>query len=270
MEKELTDKLKWISIGAGLAGGMNAGMQQTAPTPSASTATEPTASAPVPETPAPAETVSVSKPRVSTYDELMEQQSVGQDEGIELLPDVDEHDYTYDESRIDNSAFYVPRDEEESYDDEDMYEDEMEDSYDESYEDSYDESDDESEDSYAQALSDLDDIDDDSFEDDDFEEEDLSMDDEDDDLDEDMDEDMDEDEEFSFADDDDDEMDDLFGDEAEEYEPAPFLFAELLAEAAEEYANMGIEERMDEMGEDVIEITVEELAAYIKEQRKKK
>jgi hypothetical protein len=33
---------------------------------------------------------------------------------------------------------------------------------------------------------------------------------------------------------------------------------------------MGIEERMEEMGEDVIEITVEELASYIKEQRKKK
>ncbi|MCR4715841.1 MAG: DUF87 domain-containing protein [Lachnospiraceae bacterium] len=77
------------------------------------------------------------------------------------------------------------------------------------------------------------------------------------------------DDEFSYSSDDD--IDDLFSDdESEEYEPAPFLFAELLAEAAEEYANMGIEERMAEMGEDVIEVTVEELAAYIKEQRKKK
>jgi hypothetical protein len=82
--------------------------------------------------------------------------------------------------------------------------------------------------------------------------------------------DNDEDDEFSF-DDDDMDSDGLFSDdESEEYEPAPFLFAELLAEAAEEYANMGIEERMEEMGEDVIEITVEELASYIKEQRKKK
>ena len=61
-----------------------------------------------------------------------------------------------------------------------------------------------------------------------------------------------------------------FSDESEEYEPAPFLFAELLAEAAEEYASMDLEERMAEMNEQVLEITVEELGAYIKEKRKKK
>ncbi|MBQ6230223.1 MAG: hypothetical protein IJJ74_03800, partial [Eubacterium sp.] len=58
--------------------------------------------------------------------------------------------------------------------------------------------------------------------------------------------------------------------DSEEYEPAPFLFSELLAEAAEEYADMDIEERMEEMGEEVMEITLEELMAYIKKQRKKK
>ena len=71
---------------------------------------------------------------------------------------------------------------------------------------------------------------------------------------------------FSFDDD-----DDLFGEEeGEEYEPAPFLFAELLAEAADEYAAMDLDEKMNEMGSDVIEVTLEELAEYIKEQRKKR
>ncbi len=82
------------------------------------------------------------------------------------------------------------------------------------------------------------------------------------------DDDDEDDDDFDFDDDDDE---DFYADEdSEDYEPAPFLFAELLAEAAEEYANMGIEERLDEMGEDVIEVTLEELAEYIKEQRKKR
>ena len=75
-----------------------------------------------------------------------------------------------------------------------------------------------------------------------------------------------EDDEFDY-----DDLDDFYSDDdSEEYEPAPFIFAELLAEAAEEYANMDIEERMEEMGEEVIEVSLEELAAYVKEQRKKR
>ena len=74
------------------------------------------------------------------------------------------------------------------------------------------------------------------------------------------------DDEFDY-----DDLDDFYSDDdSEEYEPAPFIFAELLAEAAEEYANMDIEERMEEMGEEVIEVSLEELAAYVKAQRKKK
>ncbi|MBR6221885.1 MAG: DUF87 domain-containing protein [Lachnospiraceae bacterium] len=90
------------------------------------------------------------------------------------------------------------------------------------------------------------------------------------DSDEDEDEDEDDDDDFGFDsfDDDDDEL--SFEDDSEEYEPAPFIFAELLNEAAEEYANMDLMERLDELGESVMEITLEELASYVKEQRKKK
>ena len=77
----------------------------------------------------------------------------------------------------------------------------------------------------------------------------------------------DDDDDISFFDDD-DSFD--FDSDSEEYDPAPFLFAELLAEAADEYANMDIEERMAEMNEQVLEISVEELGEYIKQQRKKK
>ena len=98
----------------------------------------------------------------------------------------------------------------------------------------------------------------DSDEDYDSDEEEFSFDSEDDYDEEDEDYDSEEDEFSSLFDDDED----------DDYEPAPFLFAELLAEAAEEYAEMDIEERMEESGEDVMEITVEELADYIKKQRK--
>ena len=39
--------------------------------------------------------------------------------------------------------------------------------------------------------------------------------------------------------------------------------------SAEEYANLGLMERLDEMGEDVMEITVEELGEFIKNEAKK-
>ena len=90
----------------------------------------------------------------------------------------------------------------------------------------------------------------------------------------------DDDEDDIFIPDDDEEDDDDylsedeedfdFDSESEEYEPAPFLFAELLAEAADEYASMDLEERMDEMNEQVLEVSVEELGEYIKKMKKKK
>ena len=84
------------------------------------------------------------------------------------------------------------------------------------------------------------------------------------------DEDDEDDDDINFDDDDDFDDDDFDDDEDEEYEPAPFLFAELLSEAAEEYADMSLEDRMSEAGKEVMEITVEDLADYIKAMRKKK
>ncbi len=77
------------------------------------------------------------------------------------------------------------------------------------------------------------------------------------------------DEDEDSYEDEEDEFDSLFDDDDDDdYEPAPFLFAELLAEAAEEYADMGIDERMEESGEEVMDVTLEELAEYIKKARK--
>jgi len=64
-------------------------------------------------------------------------------------------------------------------------------------------------------------------------------------------------------------MDEDFDDD-EDFEHTPFLFAELLAEAAEEYSNMDIEEQMEESGELVMDITLDELSEYIRERIKKK
>ena len=66
------------------------------------------------------------------------------------------------------------------------------------------------------------------------------------------------DDEFFFDDDND-----------EEYTPAPFIFAEMLDSMAEEYADMDLEKRMEDIGEFVMEITLEELAGYLKGKRKK-
>nr|MCR4686970.1 DUF87 domain-containing protein [Lachnospiraceae bacterium] len=108
---------------------------------------------------------------------------------------------------------------------------------------------------------DFDDDESDSDDDDDFDDDDDDFDDDDDDYDDDDDDFDDDDDDF---DDDDDDFD------SDDYEPAPFLFAELLSEAAEEYAEMSLDERMSEAGKDVMEITVEDLADYIKAMRKKK
>ena len=74
-----------------------------------------------------------------------------------------------------------------------------------------------------------------------------------------------EDEEFELPE------DEFFFDDDEnaDYEPAPFVFAELLDSMAEEYADMDIEQKMEDIGEPVMEVTLEELAAYVKKNRKK-
>ena len=128
---------------------------------------------------------------------------------------------------------------------------------------------------------DLDSDDDEEYSDDDFDY-DADLDDEDEDMDYDADLDLtDDDYELDDADLDDIDLDaDLEelglgydSDEDEEdddYEHTPFLFAELLAEAAEEYADMSLEERMEESGEDVMEISLDELSSFIRDRKKKK
>ena len=66
-----------------------------------------------------------------------------------------------------------------------------------------------------------------------------------------------------------DDLDDDFDDE-DDFEHTPFLFAELLAEAAEEYSNMSLDEQMEESGEMVMTITLDELSEYIRDRNKKK
>ncbi len=130
-------------------------------------------------------------------------------------------------------------------------------------EDSY--SPDEDEDEVDEFFFDDDEEDEGYIPDEDDEDDDIYSPDEPDDEDEEDEEDEDED---YFSDDDDEDFD--FDSDSEEYEPAPFLFAELLAEAADEYASMDLEERMEEMNEQVLEVTIEELGEYIKQQRKKR
>ena len=59
-------------------------------------------------------------------------------------------------------------------------------------------------------------------------------------------------------------------DEDDDFEHTPFLFAELLAEAAEEYSNMDLDEQMKENGDMVMEITLDDLSGYIRDRMKKK
>ena len=225
LEKELTEKIKWISIGAGLAAGNN--------------------------NLAAAAAGSVNAKRSSTVVRERTEEAIGEeeeytasslesDDSLSLGYDEEEErdDFSYDDDEEENISSFD--EDEESIDEEEDY--------------SFDDEDEE-EDDFS--------FDEDEASDD----EDLSFDEDDDDEDLSLDDDEEEEEDSFFDDDEDEEYSD---DDSEEYEPAPFLFSELLAEAAEEYADMDIEERMEEMGEEVMEITLEELMAYIKKQRKKK
>ncbi len=223
LEKELTEKIKWISIGAGLAAGNNN---------------------------LAAAAGSVNAKRSSTVVRERTEEAIGEeeeytasslesDDSLSLGYDEEEErdDFSYDDDEEENISSFD--EDEESIDEEEDY--------------SFDDEDEE-EDDFSFDEDEASDDEDLSFDEDD--DEDLSLDDD------------EEEEEDSFFDDDEDE--EYSDDDSEEYEPAPFLFSELLAEAAEEYADMDIEERMEEMGEEVMEITLEELMAYIKKQRKKK
>ena len=224
LEKELTEKIKWISIGAGLAAGNNNLAAAAAGSANAKR--------------------SSTVVRERTEEAIGEEEeytasSLESDDSLSLGYDEEEErdDFSYDDDEEENISSFD--EDEESIDEEEDY--------------SFDDEDEE-EDDFSFDEDEASDDEDLSFDEDD--DEDLSLDDD------------EEEEEDSFFDEDEDE--EYSDDDSEEYEPAPFLFSELLAEAAEEYADMDIEERMEEMGEEVMEITLEELMAYIKKQRKKK
>ncbi len=220
ISRELEDKIKWISLGAGL---VSSGAQIGAQTNTQMDSQVRTQSA---QYGASAGQASASVTTKTEYEDDLDYDTEDEEyTGFNFGLDDEDEEFSFD-SDFDSSSDY-----------DSDYDEDLEDELD-------DELEDESEDDYDY-----------DFDDDD--------------------EDEDEDDEFSFASDSDDEDEDDFdslfaNDDDDDYEPAPFLFAELLAEAAEEYAEMGIEERMEESGDEVLEITVEELSDYIKKQRKAK
>ncbi len=239
MERELAEKIKWITLGAGLATG-NANFMAAAGG-GASAGSTVTSSAVSGGMTAGGNMVTMTRGTAasSDLDEIDEEESLGTGLSEEIddfsLGEEDE-DYGFDEEEEED--FETDESDSLGFGDEEAEDEEDEEDF------SFDEEDEEDEE--------------DSFS---FDEDEEDSEDEDS---------EDEEDEFSFDEDEDDDDDLYSDDESEEYEPAPFLFSELLAEAAEEYADMDIEERMEEMGEEVMEITLEDLVAYIKKQRKKK
>ncbi len=244
MERELAEKIKWITLGAGLATG-NANFAAAAGGGTAAGSAV-ASSAVAGGTVATGNTVTMTRGTAASSD----------------LDEIEEESLDMSLSGGIDDLSLGEEDEDFGFDEEETEDLDVEES------DSLGFGDEEDEDEEDFSLGDEDEEDSFSFDEEDEEDDDFSFDEED--EDEDSMDDNDEEDEFSFDEDEDDDEDLYSDDESEEYEPAPFLFSELLAEAAEEYADMDIEERMEEMGEDVMEITLEDLISYIKKQRKKK
>ena len=246
MEEELMEKIKWINVGASaaVAGGMAMA--------SGGVVTQ--------VAQAPAQTQTVKKSVADDIDDLLAEDNAYDDNDYDVEGLFDSSDdiddlFSDTDNLIDSDDLF---DEDETYESVTAGDGLVGDDFADFDDDSSIFDDEDSDD-----LDDDDvfgDDDDDDFEDDDDDEDDDDFDD-DDDYDDDDDDFDDDDDDF---DDDDDDFD------SDDYEPAPFLFAELLSEAAEEYAEMSLDERMSEAGKEVMEITVEDLADYIKQMRKKK
>ena len=274
MEQELLEKLKWITVGMNLGGGAGAvgavpgaGVVGTeALTGAVGTVNEYDSDF------ADEDYADAGSEDEFTDDEFTDNRSEDDFEEDEFTDEDSEEDefaeddFTDEDSDEDEFAeddFSDDDQEEDEYSDDDLEDDEFVD-------------DDLGEDEFDEDESDEDEFAEDEFDEDDFDDEEFSdMRDEEFDEDDELDEDDDLDSDLDLEDDDFDLGDDFgFGDDSEDtdeddYEPTPFLFAELLEEAAEEYANLGLMERLDEMGEDVMEITVEELGEFIKNEAKK-
>ncbi|MBR1598500.1 MAG: DUF87 domain-containing protein [Lachnospiraceae bacterium] len=247
MERELEERLKWISLGAGIGATGLAGVAGMGTGGTLGTADEGAVSADMMTAGGEMPVAREGFKQASSEEGYEKDKGYKTEEGYASEKDYDtEEGYGSEEYRPEegygSEEDYEP---EVSLHSEGSYGDEGEFSFDEDYETSeeygseeeYDSEEGYDEDSeYDEDESDVE-FEDDESEDDEFE------------LPED---------EFFFDD-----------DEDSEYEPAPFVFADLLDSMAEEYADMNLDERMEELGEPVMEITLEELAAYVKEKRKK-
>ena len=309
MEKELMERLKWISIGASLGNGSGLnGAAFDAAAQAAGQASGSGENAGYYDAYADAgdgygETGEAYAGVDAGYGETGEAYA-GVDAGDESAADLFSEDESEDEEfTVDADSLFSESGEDEilGSDEDDIFgsdeddipgseedydsalEDDEEAESDESYE-SLDDDEDENLEMDASGLFHLDD----SEEDDLLDDEDLNMDrmnhdfdyDLEDDSDLNDDPDLDEDGEFDddefsddlseYDDDDDFDLDDDDLDDDDDFGHTPFLFAELLEKAAEEYAEMDLDERMAESGEEVMEITLDELSQYIRDLHKKK
>ena len=302
MEQELLEKLKWISVGAGMAG---ANLSIVPVASGASDAAESERS--YGTVPGAAVQAGLKTGSRGTYDTDEDYElNPDEDEDYELNPDkgVEDEDLDLGDDFYDDPEEDYDTDLDEDLDtdlqgdfdtdlDEDVEDEDLDlgdDFYDDPEEDYDTDLDDEQGDAFGSDSDegDEDDFDADLNEEDDFDadpdEEDFDTDlDEDDfDYDADLDGDIDMDMEFRSPSDDglDDLEDELMAeleddleadyDEDDDFEHTPFLFAELLAEAAEEYSNMDLDEQMKENGDMVMEITLDDLSGYIRDRMKKK
>ncbi|MCR5624613.1 MAG: DUF87 domain-containing protein [Lachnospiraceae bacterium] len=244
MEKELIDKIKWIQLGAGI------NMAQ----PVAYGGMDPVNTGTMPyQTPQMQMPDSYDDNGFVDNNDYMPDNIAGMDYDLNDIGTLSDSDDSLDDEEMDEEDEFASLDDAlGSLDNIDLDEDEFEDS-------------DDNDDIFADIF---DDDDEDEFEDDSDDDDDIF------DFDEESDDEESEEESDDESDDFDDDLfdddDDIFEVESEEYEPTPFVFSELLAETAEEYSHMDVSERMDEINEEVMEITLEELIAYVKKHRKKK
>ena len=285
IERELMEKLKWISVGASLAGGAFS-------VPSRETAASQAAASSTAVPPATASSTTASTTSLSNVDAVpagaMAQTPIT---GPVAAEETEEERFSGDSSWAYKTDQDYDSEEDEEFDSDldEEYDTDSDEEYDSDLDEEYDGDSDEEYDSdldeeYDSDMDEEFDSDMDEYEDTDMEEVfddrtgtagfdfDADLDDEDD-----SEEALDIDEDDFMSDGLDDELmdeleadlDDDYDDEDEDYEHTPFLFAELLAEAAEEYSGMDLDERMAESGEEVMEITLDELSEYIRDRMKK-
>ena len=276
VEQELLEKLKWISIGASLGSGgqisdILAGTTQAGSVQTGAVQAAETEAAPAEERYADETFAGESYAGDSFADDEFADEETAEDtydDDLDIEEDVDV-DSLFDEDTFEAEEEEYSFEDEPEENAEEAFDDELGEEFGDEFEAASDEDvdmdelfgEDESDD-----LDDLTDLDD--------EEEEEDMDGFSDDFDLDLDNDPDLNEDGDFDDDEFDEDDFDFDDDdlidGDEFEHTPFLFAELLEEAAGKYAEMSLDERMEESGETVMNITLDELSEFIKDLNKRK